>query len=238
MSHDKRSTAGFTVTELMLAMSFVSVLLLAVAFSVIQISVIYTKGITLKEVNQVGRLTSDDLTRTIASGGSFDLSTNYFELPTGGRLCVDGYSYVWNYAEALEAGNPGVLRYQSGGVLASQEIHLAKVPDPGSDYCARTGSTFVLNSVRVADQPQTREMLAAGERLLGIHDFEVSSSATAVDSLTRQQIYSVRYVIGSDDVSALNPERTECLAPADVAANFTYCAVQEFSLVIRAGNGV
>ncbi len=238
MSHDNRQNAGFTVTELMLAMGFVAALLVAIALSVVQISIIYSKGITLKEVNQSGRTIGDDLTRTMGSSGSFALDTKYFALPTGGRLCVDGYSYLWNYAEAIGTSTPGVVRYQSGGSLSAQIPHFVKVPDPASDYCARTGSAFAVTAIRVADQPQSRELLSSGERMLGIHNLTVATTPGATDSLTGQQIYSVSYVIGSDDVSALNTTRTACLAPGDTASNFTYCAVGEFSLVIRAGNGV
>ena len=56
---------GFTLIELMLAMTFISVLLLAIAMTIIQIGTIYNRGVTLKEVSQAARSISDELNRSI-----------------------------------------------------------------------------------------------------------------------------------------------------------------------------
>ena len=46
---------GFTLIELMLAIAFISMLLLAIAAVGIQVGRIYTRGIVLRDVNQAGR---------------------------------------------------------------------------------------------------------------------------------------------------------------------------------------
>src|SRR5450759_2265716 len=94
---------GFTLVELMLAMAFVSALLLAIAMTVIQIGNIYNRGITYKNVNQVGSSLVSELQRSIASNAPFDVSINgvgegehYINKGWGGRLCTGQYSYIWN----------------------------------------------------------------------------------------------------------------------------------------------
>ena len=79
---------GFTLIELVLAMAFISALLLAIALTIIQIGTTYNRGMTLKEVNQTARSISDELTRNLTSSEAFTLSSKYISTPTGGRLCL------------------------------------------------------------------------------------------------------------------------------------------------------
>ncbi len=51
--HD-RSESGFTIVELLMAMSFIAVLLVVITLTIIQISGIYNKGLTMRAVNQSG----------------------------------------------------------------------------------------------------------------------------------------------------------------------------------------
>jgi hypothetical protein len=60
-----RQSKGFTLVELMLSMAFVSLLLLAIALLVIQISNMYNKGLTLRAVNESGQLIASDLQETL-----------------------------------------------------------------------------------------------------------------------------------------------------------------------------
>ena len=237
MNHVAKSR-GFTITELMLAMTFISVLLLAIAMTIIQVATIYNKGMTLKEVNQSGRSIGDDIRRNISASGSFTLSTNYLTNPAGGRLCVDNYSYLWNYADAIQSGNPNVVRYATGGSRSGETIRLVKVPDPSGAYCARSGSTFVYATVRASDQDRASELLQSGDRLLSIHQFALTTSSAVADPATGQRLFQLSYTIGTGEVAALTTDRSSCLPPGAANANFSYCAVQQFELVIRAGNGV
>ncbi len=110
-----RVTQGFTLIELMLAMTFVSVLLVAIAMTVIQMANIYNRGMTVKELNQASREVTDDLRRTTASSEVFAANVDgsdtadFFIIRTGstaigGRLCMGSESYIWNYTSAVDAG--------------------------------------------------------------------------------------------------------------------------------------
>src|SRR5919199_356042 len=136
MSPVRRST-GFTLIELMLAMTFISILLIAIAMTTIQISSIYNKGITLREVNQAGRSLSDEFQRSIANSVPFDVTPKIDNSPAtatskyvvrdgGGRLCLGDYTYAWNYGASIagETSAPPIFnKYNDGGV-----VRFAKVP--------------------------------------------------------------------------------------------------------------
>ena len=240
MNHvTKRANAGFTIIELLLAMSFVAALLLAVALTIVQIGTIYNKGMTLKEVNQTGRVISDDIRRSIAESSAFDASTSFLPVLSGGReiggrLCTGQVSYVWNYAWAIQANERDIIGYESN----DDTIRLLKIPDGASAYCAQSGTGFVYSEVRPVDALEATELLRQGDRTLSIHQMSLVEPPNGDDSLTGQRLFTVSFTIGSGDTTALNTERTACLPPGEANANFAYCAVQQFTLVTRAGNRV
>ena len=57
---------GFTLIELTLAVTFISLLLLAIAWLTIHITSTYEKGLAIKAVNSVGKELIDDFSRSIA----------------------------------------------------------------------------------------------------------------------------------------------------------------------------
>jgi type II secretory pathway pseudopilin PulG len=234
MNHAARHK-GFTIIELMLAMTFVSVLLLAIALTIVQIGTIYNKGITLKEVNQSGRALSDDITRSITSSSAFSLSRSVVTTTAGGRICTGQYSYVWNYASALAESNPGVIRLASSNLT---EVRFLKVPDTGKIYCSlNENGTPSTTRIQPRDVSGSVELLKSGDRALSIHELSVTQPSNG-RSAAGQQLIGITFSIGTGDVSALTPDRTSCLPPGAVDSNFAYCAVQQFSLVIRAGDEV
>lgn len=224
---------GFTLIELLLAMTFISVLLLAIAMTILQIANIYNRGIILKDINQVSRDLGDEFDQAMRASGSFSLETSaqrYVNHDAGGRLCLGQYSYIWNYGEAVAENNPDLNKYTDGSVMA-----LAKVPDSGATYC-------VLNTV-TGDYPDVAttgavELLDAGDHSLALHRLDISSSTAATDQASGQQLYQVVYTLGTTDLDALNDTQTACKAPNQAGADLNYCAIQQFTLVLRVANGV
>ncbi len=90
---------GFTLIELTLSLSFVSVLLLMVTFLIIQMIAIYEKTMTVKAVNAVGREIIDDMSRHISA--SVMANTQYYCSGTG-----EAGSPVW-----LECANDNAFKY-------------------------------------------------------------------------------------------------------------------------------
>lgn len=230
-----RAKDGFTLIELMLSMSFISVLLIAIAMTTIQISHIYTKGITLREVDQAGRTVSDELQRTIAASSPFDVTPKKDDSPLtatskyvvrdgGGRLCLGQYTYVWNYGKALAggAGAPAIFnKYDDGS-----EVRFAKVSDPGGSLCAKPDLNI--------DKTKARDLLTSGDRDLVLHAFTITK--TAKDDETNQALYGITMVIGTNDRQQLTTDDASCKPPAEGAGDEAYCSVNQFDIIARAGN--
>jgi len=229
------SKKGFTIIELMLAMTFVSALLVGIALTIVQIGTIYNKGITLKEVNQAGRSISDDIRRSVSASSSFLVATNVVTTPAGGRICTGQFSYVWNYAQAIQDNELSVVRFSGTN---STQIRLLKVPDSSGLYCTvDAGGVPTVTQIRTIDAGASTELLKSGDRTLSIHQLAVTQAANG-RAAAGQQVLTVSFSIGTGDVLALTPDRTTCSPPGTPGSDFAYCAVQQFSLVIRAGSGV
>jgi len=243
MNHEVKRTAhraparqqGFTIIELMLAMTFLSVLLLAIAMSVIQIATIYNKGIVTKEINQAGRALADDIRRTAAASVKIIPATDYVTNSAGGRLCLGNFSYIWNTGRALNAGDANRTIYENG----SQPIALVKVPDASKIYCSldSSGGGFAYRYVRGVDQAQAREMLPPGDHALMINKFELLTSTIVEDESIGQTLYTLNFTLGSGRISAMNADQSACLEAGNINSDLTYCTVRAFSIVLRTGNG-
>ncbi len=85
----KASQTGFTLIELLLAMTGIAFLLLFVVFGVMHVTALYSKGVSIRNINQSGRQLMEDVSRDIRYGGVVR-QTN------ANRLCVGEKSYIWN----------------------------------------------------------------------------------------------------------------------------------------------
>lgn len=238
-----RQEKGFTLIELMLAMTFISMLLLAIALTIVQIANIYNKGIITKELNQTSRSVSDELSLAMRSSGHFSLATNYVQSSTGGRLCMGQYSYIWNYGKALATQDQARNLYSAAapagnsvidGSTTRYEISLVKVPDAGGSYCVQNGS----GGYPKIDPTNAVELLRTGDHGLVLHQLTVTSVAGGIDALSQQQLYTVSYTLGTSDINALNNTQTVCKGPGEAGSDLNYCAVGQFTIVLRVVSGV
>lgn len=226
-----KDKGGFTLIELMLAMTFVSMLLLGVAVVTIQIGSTYTRGTTLREVNQAGRSVTLDLQRAIAQSIPFEVSggptvTKYVSLPGGGRLCVGRYTYAWNYGKALEGGSGAPVKanvFSTAGV----NPRFVKVDDPNGALCTVAATASI-------DRANATELLQVGDRELVLHQFRIAR--TAYDSSTLQALYDISLTIGTNDQDQLTTTSDTCRPPSDQVGKEDYCAVNRFDMIARAGN--
>lgn len=244
MIHVNKSTAkGFTLIELMLAMAFVSVLLLAIAMTIIQVGNIYSKGMALKDINQSARAINEDLRRTIAAAGSISLDEESYaiqknsnDVALSGRLCLGSYSYVWNTIDAYEQGADSIKNSPTD----STPITLVRVPDPSRVYCAKTtaGALVVRDSLRIEESTKATNLLAKGDHSLSVTSFTVKSSTSAHDTATGQRLFSIAYSIGSGAASTMELDRSACLPPSNIGSDSVFCNVQGFEVVVRSGGEV
>lgn len=227
---------GFTLIELMLAMVFVSALLVMVAVITIQISNIYNRGLLLKADNEAASKIMDDLQRQISSSKSFspDDSSHLVKMPagTGGRLCLGGYSYIWNYGEALDSSNaPSNL---SSNVYSDSDvsIRLVKVRDSGGSYCTLSGSSYPKVS-----KSNATELLGGTDLPLALQNFSVESDEGASDALTGQRLYYISFTLGTYGNGLVNysAEVPSCKVPSDVNGDLSYCYMNKFEMTARSG---
>jgi len=228
MNWQRRRRHGFTIIELMLAMGFVSLLLLAIAMLTIHIGAIYNQGITLREVNEAGLIVSEDLQRTIGAAAPFvinaDKESSQYKLTTeGGRLCVGSHTYAWNYLG--KEPEPGEMNEYTTSQAAP--ISLVKVADPGGRLCQ--------NVFERINPDNANELLAVGDRNLVVYDFKISSP-NSVSLAAGQALYAIDFTIGtSGDGIVLSSNKT-CEPPSVSDRNQEYCAVNQFSIIVRAGS--
>lgn len=219
---------GFTLIELMLSMSFISMLLIVIMLTILQITNMYNKGLSMREVNQAGRSISDDLLRTIASSAPFDVSgdegdvaNRYIIREGGGRLCTGKTSYLWNYSDGAAYNF-----YEN-----NEPVRIVKLPDATGEYCLSPAKKVPTNGPDVVD------MLKSGDRDLVIHSFSVSQAAEANDLSTGQALYAVKFIIGTNDKELLTDNNAGCKPPSETGRGIdSYCAVNRFEIVARAGN--
>lgn len=236
----KSQQRGFTIVELLLAMSFVSLLLMAITMTIIQVTNIYTKGLTLRSVGQVGQTLAQDMRRSIESSRPLDIGTDEngglhykpmvkvggdIKNPDGGRFCTGSYSYIWNNGKSLDAP---LNKYNGNSDL----IRVIKVADNGSLYCS--------DPSRGVDREQATEMLSSGDRALAVQSFSIKQVGTNPD--VGQALYFITLEVGTNDQESLNRETsllsidTSCKPPSDGKQYEDYCAVNKFEFTARAGN--
>ena len=127
---DKQS--GFTIIELSISMAMLSVLMLIVIFSILNIIGVYNKGITLKRVNQSGRTIAAEIQSDLRSAVPSNIGIRGTDLagtlvPTA--LCTGKNSYIWNVW-----GENGVntdIKFDS----TNEPVTMVKTNDPGGEYC-------------------------------------------------------------------------------------------------------
>lgn len=120
---------GFTITEMMLAMAFLTFMLIFLMTAVVQVMRLYNKGLAIRQINQAGRQFSDDFTRTARYG-----STAVYNAGLK-RICVNGVTYAWNLDDPTTPAaitDPNRNKYATA---QSEPISMVRVADGGGVLC-------------------------------------------------------------------------------------------------------
>lgn len=233
---------GFTLVELMLAMAFVSVLLLAIATIAIQAGKLYNRGLTLKSINQSGREISDSLRRDFLQANAGKISGNANSAVVmvqaggadrSGRLCLGDYSYVWNVPKVVSGevkAGAGIIT-EVGGPHSGRPINFARVIDPDGMLCQKNQTTGAYIST-VATDKVTHLLKPAGSNdvVLAVHRMKAARVAgdSGADSL-----YRLEFVLGTSQLEAVNTANGTCKPPADDSENLDFCAINSFEMIVR-----
>jgi hypothetical protein len=201
----------------MISMTFISIMLIAIALCIMQRSTIYSRGETLRQINQASRTISADLQQTLAESAPF--AVNQADLDRG-RLCTGAYTYVWSIPE-------GVTNRYSDSVTTNVNdvVRFARFSDPSRDYC-------LTNKVLPAKAAAT-ELLPVGDRSLRIRNLRVTPLAKA--DTTGQSLYVFDILISTQDSTAIDTTSNTCKPPTDMQGDTTYCAVNQLSITVRTG---
>lgn len=240
MTQGSKGLTGFTLVELMLAMAFVGVLLIAIAMTTMQIMGTYTKGLTVREVNQAGRTITEDIQRTIATSTPFKVSppkkdvssdatdSMYVDRPGGGRLCTGMFTYAWNYGKNLTGTGLGRYNRYSGedNNASDGSVRFVKVSDAGGTLCANPGLAI--------EKANAKELLSSGDRDVAVQSMQVLSRVS--DDASGQSLYAITIVLGTNDQAQLNVANATCKPPNEGSGSENFCAINQFSIIARAGN--
>ncbi len=141
----KNNQYGFTIVELSIAIAFVAILLVTIAFLIIHLISLYQKGLSLKTVNTAGQNITDHISRALTASPSEKLSTlcNYLTESSSRSSC----------ASNSKAGSKVLFQqsYISNIKIKTSDVTIAgRVPSSGAlctgnfSYIWNTG--YVLDS--------------------------------------------------------------------------------------------
>ena len=252
----RKTKGGFTIIELMLAMMFLSMLLVTIALLVVQITGIYQKGLSLRSVSAEGKQLIDEFMRVV-SGSPLNQSIMpetssksdinkavqqyYVSNPTTGALqyngtfCTGSYSYVWNTWYSMSDGRGPTLS------LNGKTYRLARVMDTSRDICAQAnGTKSGLNNTRQTNLRATEgepiEMINADESDLILYNFTVFPATQ--QTLTGQTFYSATFILatirgGVDIQTSGDFCDVDESSTFGLSSDFNYCAVNKFNFAMR-----
>lgn len=194
-----KKSAGFTIVELTLSMTFVGALLIMIALTTMQIMSIYNKGLTLKEVNSVSRSVVRDVQQSISGVNAFvtnykDPSSNirqatsleeatekmqqFYQNDKGGRLCTGSYSYIWNFASTITGVSPGeydsaeVQYIETGG--SKLPVRFVRILDTSYSLCKQSADNEGIKLPNLSGGKYLN-VFGEGNNNLSLYSFEIST---------------------------------------------------------------
>lgn len=225
-----KKVTGFTLIELMLSMAFIGMLLMATVVVIIQVTNQYSKGITIKLINQAGRDLGAAITRdaaNVASIGNPLVQPDSMHTGDLGRLCLGAYSYVWSNPAALQ--NNTAKKYDSG---AGKQIVMARVADGGGSLCRADSSG---NYSTVIAQADATEMLPNDAGDYAIHEMMLKRVPDlASGAVSGTVLYDISYKIGTNQQGTID-SMIKCEPPNQATNNFNFCAINNFEIMVQAG---
>lgn len=223
-----KKQAGFTLIELMLALAFIGILLIATIVTIVYVTNQYAKGVTLKSINQAGRDLGAAIKRDATNVASVANPLVPADTPYSGglgRLCLGGYSYVWSTPSAL--ADDTAPTYTG----TTTPIVLARVADSGGTLCHTDAAGKY--SVDVPKNDTTVEMLPNDKG-----DYALRSlTLTKINNPSGDEVlYDITYVIGTNQEAAISTVggQEQCKLANQTNNNYNFCAINRFELMIRA----
>lgn len=226
---------GFTIIELMLAMTFISMLLLSIVLTAIQAGKMYNRGVVLRSVNHAGRDIGDAMRRDFIQSDRRQIATDtIIEVRDGGeavsgRFCLGRYSYIWNTPRVLDEdiASAAVVKGPDG-----KPVNFVRVIDEDQYLCEETHGTYINH---LDDASKITHLLKTpvdtNEVVLALHSLNISPVATIDGS--SEALYRLQYTVGTSKLSEINTANQLCKPPTDADANADFCAINQFDTIVR-----
>ncbi len=233
-----RRTQGFTLVEMTIAIAFLSVLMMAILTISMSAGKLYIKGDTNKSINQAGRDFADTIRRDFLATGVGSITSvppinggSAADPQYSGRICVGSVAYLWNTAGLLNVDSPAPGSLITMGA-SSKPVKLVRVSRTSQLYCQPNGSgryPTVIDSSDVAT-----ELFAGTGREYALYDMTIQQIAADGE----KGMYRISYTLGTNEPGATERDAAgfvRCKTDNAQAANFSYCSVSEFEMLVRVG---
>jgi type II secretory pathway pseudopilin PulG len=150
MNHRQR---GFTIIELMLAMGGIAFLLLFVVFAIVHATNLYSKGIAIRQINQVGRQVTDEISRSVRYDNDPEVRT------AENRLCSGDVAYVWNN-NGTTATTPGANLYTDDTVVTFARVDDVSLCQNVTQKVNKTQAVELLGSIATVQEINVSQPVA------------------------------------------------------------------------------
>ncbi|MGB4761778.1 MAG: prepilin-type N-terminal cleavage/methylation domain-containing protein [Candidatus Saccharimonas sp.] len=235
MTTNRQRQYGFTLVELTIALAFLSILLIAILSLTLAAGKLYIKGTTNKSINQSGREIQDIVRRDFLAADASAIGNVLTEGDPArgitGRVCLGKVTYLWNTADILNdiSANGSTYRIR----LSGAPIRFARVVDTNADLCIPNMSGR-LPTTLPADR--TTELLGGDGRDFSLYDV----SLLVLSTRDTRGMYEMKYTIGTNDQGTVEDTDgyVRCKPNSSSTANFDYCSVTDFDMVLRVEGGV
>lgn len=237
MMSNRACSKGFTLIELMISMTFLSILLIAITVATLQIMHQYSKGMTVKSINQIGRNLADSIRRDARSlstvGGGKYVAPNTVGAGGLGRLCLGSASYIWNTDSALRDGTG--VKYT--GVPSPRMIAMARVNDQGGQYCLPVSGNYrmdvpaTLATEMLSNSLDTTTATTGTFTELALYEMTLTPMVTNNPGV----LYTLQFTLGTNQSGTIDTVDQSCLNQSNTTSNYDFCAVNKFQIVLRMG---
>lgn len=229
---------GFTLVETTIAIAFLSILLMAILTLTITAGKLYVKGDTNKTINQSGRDFSDTIRRDFLATGVGTI-TPQITISGGnastysGRVCLGTVSYLWNSADLLNASSASAAAARVTMGTSSTPVKFVRVVNPKQSYCDKGPSGNYPMNVPVTEQ--ANDLFGGTSRDYALYAMSMSPVASSGD----KGIYQIVYTLGTNESGTTQRDTTnsftQCKPNNSLTADFNYCAVSDFDMIVRVG---
>lgn len=236
----RKQNKGFTLVELMLAMSFIAILLISIAMLSIYLTTLYDQGSTMKDINQAGTEIASDIKHSIAAApDNFPKARKYIIGTVATQsyyvnvLCMGSVSYVFNRGDSLETlSSAQLIKYSDNKV-----IRLAKVDDGAGTLCtpidgSAVGAGWPSGGRKIAGGVTAKELLSQESgHTLSVWGLSFSAYPVGLSP----ELSTLNLTIGTSESADI--DFTGPYPVCNAGNGSEWCGINTFEIVGRSGNG-